>query len=185
MQQINIRAHERGVIRLFALSLSETEAKALRSKDPGSDTLDPEAVALQKEALGVTELDGTCVEVFPVADLEELGLAGYMIEGNGVDPDEIEPDRVKLAALDGWIMIVYSRAFRGKATVLRPAQALTLVATYNDPATEWTSETAIETASAKTSPVKSPPSDGAMMGRVAMIALLVLFALTGLIVWIA
>jgi hypothetical protein len=172
--------HERGVIRLFALSMTDDEAKVL-VRDDNAD-----AERLQSAALGIDALDTEYVEVFAVKVLEELGLAGYMIEGNGVPADQVEPDRTKLAALEGWVMVVYSRAFRGAAVTLAPAPELTLIATYHEPGTDWTDPNPLESkAATELTPAKTRPSDGAMMGRVAMVALLDMFALTGLVIWIA
>ena len=47
-------------------------------------------------ALGKAPDDPSRVEVFPVSNLEGLGLAGYLIEGCGVAESQIAPDRSRL-----------------------------------------------------------------------------------------
>ncbi len=170
---LNVEPNERGLVRVFALSMTEDEAKALQnSKDP--------------KILGRDSIDATFVEIFPVSDLEQLGVAGYLATGCGIDPTQIEPDKAKLNQLDGWVMIVFSRAFNGAATTLKPAPQLTLIGTYAEPGVDWSDKTTL-TSDAATTPAKSrkTPSDAAMSGRIAMIALLVIFALTFMLVWIA
>lgn len=180
---LTVRAHEQGMIRLFALSMTEDEAKPLRADPNAPDPARSERLAA---LLGVKDLDPDGVEVFAVADLEDLGLAGYMIEGNGVDARDIDPDRAKLAALDGWVMVVYSKAFAGEEATLRPAPQLTLIATYSEPGTDWSaSKPLTSTSAARQATDKKQPSDAAMAGRVATIALLVLFALTAVVIWVA
>lgn len=171
-----VQANERGRVRVFALSLTPQEARAL-ANDP----------AEQAKTLGLQTLDSTYVEIFPVADLDELGLVGYLIEGNGIDPDSLGKDRARLKALSGWVMVVYSRAFSEAALTLKTVPALTHIGTYTQPGVDWSSEQTLTSQAATTpsTPVKKPVSDAAMSGRIATLALLVLFALTAVMVWIS
>ncbi len=171
---ITIPAHEHGIVRVFALSMSEDEAKALRS-DNGA----------QKAMLGASSLNSDFVEVFPMSDIAEIGLSQYLEQGNGIDPAQLAPDRAKLAALDGWVMIIYSNAFGGSAQTLAPHNTLTLIGTYAEPGVDWSPKQTLlsEAATTPASP-KKKPSDAAMSGRIATLALLVLFALTALMVWV-
>ena len=121
MSPTEVPPQEAGKVRVYALSLSDSEAQAMRD--------DPQA---QARALGVDELDGTYTEVFRVSDLDTMGLPGYLRDGNGVAPGEIEADRGRLSALDGWVLIVYSRAFGGEARQLTPIPALTHIGTYSE-----------------------------------------------------
>lgn len=179
--QIDIPARETGRIRVFALSMTDDEAKALEN-DPAS----------RAQALGA-DIDPDYVDVFPLSNLEGVGLAGFLIEGNAIPPTQIAPDRDKLDKLDGlggWVLIVYSRAFRDAATVLKPGPALTLIGTYDETGTDWSASEKVTAEAAKpfTAPpetVRKKPSDAAISGRVATVALLVMFALTGLVIWIA
>lgn len=169
--------NERGVIRVFALSMTEAEAKALRD--------DPAAIS---SALGA-DVDADHVEVFPVSDLEGVGLVGYLAEGNAVPMDQLTPDRAKLDKLGGWVLIVFSRAFGDAPTALTPASSLTLIGTYGEIRTDWraTEKVAADSAKPYSGPQdtgKKKPSDAAMSGRIATIALIVLGLLTYLMIWI-
>lgn len=170
---IDVPSNERGMIRVFALSMTDKEARALKD--------DPEAIGT---ALGAS-VDAQHVEVFPVSDLEGIGLVGYLVEGNAVPPEQLSSDRAKLEKLGGWVMIVFSLAFGDRATALQPAPTLTLIGTYGETRTDWRATKTVEADSAKpySAPpetVKKKPSDAAMSGRIAMIALLVL----GLLTWV-
>jgi len=69
-QPIKILSTERGLVRLFSLSMTDAEAKALRDDSRAQNLI------LQAEVL-----DTHYVEIFPVSDLDELGLDGYLISG--------------------------------------------------------------------------------------------------------
>ncbi|APX12305.1 hypothetical protein [Tateyamaria omphalii] len=174
---IDIPTNERGVIRVFALSMTDKEAQALKD--------DPAAINM---ALGA-DVNADQVEVFPVADLEGVGLVGYLTEGNAVPMDQITPDRAKLEKLGGWVLIIFSLAFEDRAATLDPASSLTLIGTYGELRTDWGAAEKVEADSAKpysapSETVKKKPSDAAMSGRIAMIALIVLGILTYLMIWI-
>ena len=64
--------------------MNEEEATALRDS--------PDA---QEAALG-TKLNSAFVEVFPVADLEGVGLVGYLSDGAGVSGDQLAPEAHQL-----------------------------------------------------------------------------------------
>ena len=174
--QIEIPANERGVIRVFALSLTEAQAKTLRD--------DPAAL---RAALGA-QIDVEKVEVFAVSDLDAVGLVRYLGDGNAVSADQLAPDRAKLEKLGGWVCIVFSQAFRDQATTLAPSAALTLIGTYREAETDWRARQTVTADAAKpfTAPpetVKKRPSDAAISGRVATVALIVLGVLTWLMIW--
>jgi len=175
---ISVPAHETGVIRVFSLSMTDAEAKALRD--------DPDA----KNAVLGCNVNKDFVEIFPIADLDDIGLLGYLTLGNGVPAQELVPDRSKLEKLSGWVLIVFSQAFGGQPATLAPQPALTLIGTYGEARTDWRATQTVTAEAAKpfTAPpetVKKKPSDAAMSGRIATLALIVMFALTGLVIWIA
>ena len=188
---LDIAANETGLIRVFALSMSDEQAQALKvnSTDGQAET---DASALQDLALGGTKLNDAHIEVFPVADLGDLALPDYLIDGAGAKPEAIDTDRFKLSSLEGWVMLVYSSAFRGQKQTLTPAAQLTLVGTYPQVGIDWSPQIDLSTPSAlpqndgtPKADLKKHPSNAAMSGRVAMVALLVMFLLVGLMVWIA
>ena len=77
-----VKANERGMVRVFALSMTDAEAQILKTNEQdGDDNPTP-----QEQALGAAALDAGYVEVFPIKDLADLGLAGYLETGNGIDP---------------------------------------------------------------------------------------------------
>ena len=175
-----IPANERGRVRVFALSLTDAEARTL------SQT--PEAIA---EALGVDGLlDMEHVELFPISDLEGVGLAGYLTEGAGVPDAQLAADRAKLDKIGGWVLIVFSLAFGDRAATLRPAAPLTLIGTYGETRTDWNAPHEIPSEAAK--PYSAPaergkkrPSNAAMSGRVATLVLLLLAVFTYVFIRIA
>ncbi|WP_227267628.1 hypothetical protein [Roseobacter weihaiensis] len=180
---LSIPAAESGLIRVFALSLPEAEAKALKTDRA------PNGGHPVERALGAEKLVTKHVEVFPISDLGDMSLPDYLTEGAGAAVPPIDSDRAKLMALEGWVMIVYSSAFGGNAQDITPQSALTLIGTYAQEGTDWTNAIDIETASAvpQAAPVPEPkrrPSDAAMSGRIAMLALLVAFAVVGLMLWV-
>lgn len=122
---IEIPAEERGVIRVFNLDMAPEQARFLR---------EPGALA---QVLGIDEIDLDHVEIFPVSDLEELGLAGYLTQGCGIAETEITPDRERLAALQGHVLLLRSRAFGGAARRLTLSSQITHVASYGERPISW------------------------------------------------
>lgn len=179
---MSIKASETGLIRVFALSLSDDAAYRLKDD---SDVI-PHPV---EDALGTQNLNRAHIEVFAVSDLGDMPLADYMIEGPGAQENAIEPDRAKLAALEGWVMVVYSAAFSGQARDITPAPELTLIGTYPQEGIDWSGTVDLHTPSAQpqgdwTSASKKR-SDAAISGRIATLALLVAFGVVGLMIWVA
>mmetsp|Transcript_18247 Transcript_18247/g.28791 ORF Transcript_18247/g.28791 Transcript_18247/m.28791 type:complete len:160 (-) Transcript_18247:10-489(-) len=157
-QAIDVPANERGVIRLFALSMTDAEAKALKDN-----------TAAINAALG-TEVLPEFVEVFPLSDLDGVGILSYLNEGNAVPEEQLTPDRSKLEKLGGWVLIVFSQAFGDAAMTLDPQPALTLIGTYGETRTDYRATQTVTSEAAKpfTAPpetVKKKPSDAAMSGR--------------------
>lgn len=134
---IAIPENERGVVRIFALDMSPERAKFLR--EPGAAA----------QVLGIDTLDPANVEIFPLSDLDELGLAGYLAEGLGVPAAQLDGDRARLNAMAGWVMILRSRAFQDDPARLTPAKEITLIASYTEEATDWSDSGPIPTESAR------------------------------------
>lgn len=159
---LTIPAHDRGRVYLFALP-----------DDPA-----PDVAAL----LGVEVLDLAHVDVIRLADLEGVGLRGYLTEGMGIPAAEIGPEANRDT---GTVAVLRSPAFGGRRAEVIPAPGVRHLASYGEaraaaPGAPLRSASAGRAASGR--PV---PSQGAILGRVAMVALLVLFALAALMVWIA
>jgi hypothetical protein len=182
-RKITIPANEAGLVRVFSLSLTDEEAKTIKANE---GTPSPQA-----QALGVADLDPAHVEVFALADLGDMSLADYLIEGAGALPKPLHADRSKLAALEGWVMVVYSSAFGDSAVEAHPAPVLTLIGTYPQEGLDLSAPIDLSTPSALPREAESPeppakkrPSDAAMSGRIAMLALLVAFFVVGLMIWV-
>ncbi|WP_371225693.1 hypothetical protein [Roseovarius sp. 2305UL8-3] len=168
-ERFEINATERGIVRVFTVDLPEEEIEQF---DPAS-------------ALGVTSLDPQYAELFPVSDLKGVGLSGYMTEGLGIAEDEL--DKARLDALKGHVLIVLSAAFAGEAVTLTPKAPLRWIGTYTEERAPVQFEPLPDAAAQGqiTPQGKKAPSDAAMSGRVATLALLVIFVLTGIMIWIA
>ncbi len=171
MRTIDIPRNEHGQVRVFSVSLPDGAAETL--ENPGS----------LSTMLGA-EVDPKGVEVIRISDLDQLGLLGYLREGVDVQSEALDRDAAKLAALEGWVMLVYSTAFRGEAAVLNPALQLTLIGTYGrtksaPPESPLTSEAAAPyTGHAQTTPPN--PAGGRGAGAMVVDGLI---ALGALILW--
>lgn len=157
---VQVRPNETSVIRIFAMDMPAEQARF---------QTDPLAM---KQILGVDEIDPDYVEIFPLSDLDQLGLAGYLIEGCGVPEDAVATERERLNAVTGYVMLVHSRAFGGRGVTLTPT--LPLIATFNEPATDWSGEK-IESQSAKiyTSTRPAPRQTRAQTRRIGAIVFIV------------
>ncbi|MCA0929864.1 hypothetical protein [Ruegeria profundi] len=166
MSKLTIAPHERGVIRIFSLDMRPEEAKFLR--EPGA----------ADQVLGVQGLESGQIDVFPVSDLEDLGLFGYLNDGCGVSADQL--DHKGLEAIEGWVMVVRSAACGGRAATLTPDKRLRLIGFYTEEATNWTGEP-IETESAKpfSAPQTAPQDNKPRRVGSAIVALVVLLAVGG------
>jgi hypothetical protein len=120
---IHVRPNETRAIRIFSMEMTAQQAEF--QKDP---------IAMQ-QVLGIQDIDPKYVEIFALSDLDQLGLAGYLIEGCGVPESALAPERERLDALTGYVMLLHSQAFGGRAVTLKPT--LPLIATFNEPATDW------------------------------------------------
>lgn len=129
---LTVSAFEHRRIRVFQLDIDDGEIAAI--KDPAPDTA-PTAAAVA-QLLGLDWLNPDFFEIFPVEDLDGLGLAGYLVQGNGVCQAEVAPSLAQLNAVTGQVLIVYSSSFAGKAVTLCPTRQLRLIGAYGEPSTE-------------------------------------------------
>ena len=169
--KIEIKAGETGTVRVFASDLTK-------------DQIDGFDVA---SALGAATLDPEQIELFDVSDLQGLGLTGFLEEGHGIATDQLADMAPQLERLKGVILIVPSRALGGEKQILTPSAPLRLVGTFFEDRPPVSFETLPSGAAQGNvnTETKPGPSNAAMSGRVAMIALLVLAALVAVLVWIA
>lgn len=117
MTSLTIPAHDRLGVRVFAANLSP-------------DDLQRDKARLAAALLGDPDLDPEFVEIFDLADLSGIGLAGYLNDGLGVPEAALSRDRAQLDAMKGPVLILLSKALHGREVTLNLDPRLTLVATY-------------------------------------------------------
>lgn len=137
---VTVTADEFGILRLYALDVAPEHAQFLR--EPGA----------AEQMLGVEDLDDTQIDVFPVWDLEGFGLYGYLGEGCGISEDQL--DRARLEQVMGWVMLVRSDAFRGRAMDLTLDNRMEPIGCYRDNRTDWSARPLI---AASAEPYTAPP----------------------------
>lgn len=178
-ERFRIGADEQGLVRIFAVDLPAAEVARFAARGPSDWPL--------REALGAGQLDPQYLELFPVRDLEGVGLPDYMTEGLGIAEADVAEDRARLAALEGHVLVVLSRAFGGVAQEIAPRAPLRWLGTYPEARAPVRFRPLPDEAAKGqvAGPAGKRRSDAAMSGRVAMVALLVLFVLVAVMVWIA
>ncbi|WP_386680308.1 hypothetical protein [Loktanella sp. R86503] len=170
---LTIPANDHGLIRVFKITGPLPEGLSDRTPDA--------ILAL----FGTDALDPTYIDVVDTRDLSGLTLIDYLNQGYDI-PQEATVDPA-LRDLRGIAVLIMSRASAGRDVTLNLAPQVAHVTTTGAPA-RLAAPAAPLTSDAATGTVtggKAPPSNAAMSGRVATIALLVLFALVALMIWIA
>lgn len=164
---------ERDKIRVFAMD----------PPDPGTPAMTlAEAAAL----LNCPDLDTERLDWIALSDLAPLGLALYLVEGQGAEAAQVEPETARLDGLKGHVLVVPSAAVRGDPALLRPDARLTLVGTFDvdRPAVRFEALPAGGAKGVIGSTAKGG-SDRRAMGIVAMAALAAMLGFMAVMVWIA
>lgn len=147
-----------------------------------------EAVDRLADALGVDSLKPEDVQIVDLSAVREMGFSAFLMEAYGVAEDEVSALSKTLDDLKGHVAILRSGAFGGAAVTLPADGEARLVATLHEPKMSAPAPMPSYD-SAKGTPTggktRKPPSDKAMSGRIAMYALLFVFAFTIMFVWIA
>lgn len=117
MTSLFIPAHDRLGVRVFTAALTP-------------EAMQRDKASLVLKLLGDPDLDPAYVELFDVADLSDIGLAGYLSEGLGVPDTALEADRTLLQGLKGPVLVLLSKALHGRAVTLNPDPRLNLIGTY-------------------------------------------------------
>ncbi len=148
--------------------------------------LAPDAPDQLAQLLGTDALDPTYIDVVNIADLGPLMLSDYIAQGYDMATDAMDRDAVN--AITGYAILILSRAARSEKVTLSLAPGVRHVTTYA-PTMELIAPTHLPDASAKgvigSPPTKAPKSDARIGGMVATVALLLMFALVGLMIWVA
>ncbi|MEO0654936.1 MAG: hypothetical protein AAFY77_08710 [Pseudomonadota bacterium] len=125
-QEIEIAAHEQGVLRLFAIDLPPQEAQGfLRA-------FDETGTGVLAEGLGLPTLNPDYVEVFAGADIDDIGLSAYLVEGYSITDSALADDAARLDNMEGCFAVILSSAFDAHAQTLSVRPPLRLIATYRD-----------------------------------------------------
>ena len=170
---LTIPATDHGLIRIFKVT------------GPAPAGLAEKTPAALHGLFGTDALDLDYVDVVDTRELAGLTLLDYLHQGYDI-PDAALADPA-VRDLRGLVVLVMSRATRGQEVTLTLAPQITHVTTTGEPARLRMPGPAIATPSATGSVAggKSAPSDAAMSGRIATLALLVLFALVAVMIWVA
>lgn len=145
---------DRDTVHLFTVDLPEDDLWGFVTPDPISGEY-PLA-----KALGVDSLDPTQVEGAVAEDLVGIGLAGFMIEGIGVDQAAVEADRDSIDALTGSVVLIRGAAFDGAQVPLTPTAPLAHFGTWEMTPAATTMEpltSAAATGSVPPAPQPAPP----------------------------
>lgn len=119
MTRLTIPARDLLGVRVFRAALSPEDMQRDKAR-------------LLSALLGDPDLDPAHVEVFDVADLSDIGLAGYLTEGLGVPDSALDADRGMLQAIRGPVLILRSKALHGREGTLTLDPRLSLVGTYQE-----------------------------------------------------
>ncbi|WP_128515466.1 hypothetical protein [Tabrizicola thermarum] len=173
MITLTVPAQDRLGVRVFQAALS-------------ADEMQRDKAQLLQALFGDPDIDPAHVELFDVADLSDLGLAGYLAEGLGIPEAALQADRPPLDALKGPVVILLSRALHGREVTLSLDPRLTLVGTYREdrpPVHFEPLPTAAATGVLAPPPQPAPPAQRPTAVFVLMALALVLMAVVAL--WLA
>ena len=84
-------------------------------------------------ALGLPGLSPASVETFHARDLADYGLERYLTEAHGMDPASVGPDSARLAALEGPVVLLFSRHLPRDAKRIDPRAPLAFIGRYDAP----------------------------------------------------
>lgn len=171
---ISIPRNEHGQIRVF-------EAKI----DLSDQILNKTTEGLQ-QLFGTDQLDGNYVDIVKIKDLSSMQLADYILQGYDMATEPYDIPAVN--GIEGYAILVMSAASRDRPVTLTPAPWLRHVTTYVPRAQLEIIEPLSSTSAdgiISGPPGKAPKSDARIGGMVATVALIVMFLLVGLMVWVA
>ena len=175
---LTVPAGEHGKIRIFRIS--EPLFHALETA---------EDFAPLEKALGVIIAEPQDVQLIAADSLRGLGLAPFLAMGYGVSSADLDAAIGMQDATEDSFVVFRSGAFGGAAVTLTQGPDAELVAIFNEDGPDAPSLTPLtsESAAGVVEPAQSKPtkSNARISGMVATIALLVLFALVAVMIWVA
>ncbi len=165
---LHVPANPGETVYVFALDLPPADAEAFVEGGPGDNW--PLKVVLGAEALRAGH-----IESFAASDLEGVGLPGYLVEGLGIDAEDVAPDRTKLDAASQHIVILRAPAFDGVEQTLSPRPPLEHLGTYAQVQTEQRLVPLPGTSAESVIPptpgmAPAPPSRGPARGLIGLVA---------------
>ncbi len=171
---INIPNGSPDAVLVFSLDMRAEHMRFLRDE--------PEALA---QVLGLEghepPIDMTHAEIFDVADLEDLGLLGYLSEGLGIHETSLSENGLILDNLRGPVLLLRTRAFGGQSTTLTPSKPLTLIAQLGEYKTNWSDPSMTQNAPPQP---QSPRAARNRARRIGATLFAVVMTLIFLLVWI-
>ena len=171
---INIPANDHGAI--YVLELNR----------PAPEGLEEKTDAAMMAVLGPVLVNTDYVDAITPGMLSDMTLADLI--RNGYEMPVSERDAETLRGLFGTTVLVMSAAFGGKEMTVDLPADVRLVTTLRE-AAQMNAPRPITTESAKGAitpkPAKKQPSEAAMSGRIATIALVGMFLLVAIMIWIA
>jgi hypothetical protein len=171
---ITVPANEPQTLRVFAADLPKDDIARFQSQPNHIATL-----------LGVPTIDPAQIALFHTDDLADIGLVDYLLDGGGVTEAQLAPDRLTLAAYRGYVLTLRDAAFPTRPITMHPDSRLRWLGTYAEEVAPVRFEDLPDAAAAGVITGKPAKSDARIDGMVATFVLLFLFALTGLMIWIA
>lgn len=147
MSTIEINPNEHGVIRVFSVSRPIAQMAGMLAQSSKAD--------VAAELLNA-EVAPSDIELFALSDLAGMGLAPYLTEGHGIESATLKPDRARLEALDGYVLIYRPTKPFNDVRVLRPSTDLTLIGTYAEPRSSRAAAPIKSDAAAPYSAAKAP-----------------------------
>jgi len=175
-----VNEHEHGLVRVFLLDA------ALRDDTTTSGLYDAFC-----KAIGVGQLNADDVQSVDVEALEDMTLSDLLRAGYDVNEDDLTEYAFQLTALtntDAMVLIVRSGAFIDRPVTLKTDGAAQLIATLREPEAKMPTGALPNpdpNAVLESPPQKKRPSDAAMSGRIATVALVLMALLVWLMIWIA
>ncbi len=171
MSLISIPKAEHGVIRVFAISRPMSDMARMLTQRPKAE--------LASELLSHV-VNSEDIELFAISDLEGVGLPAYLTDGYDIDTDTVRTDRRRLDALDGYVLLLFSRISNDGDVSLNVTPDLTLIGTYTEPKAASTAapiaSTSAEPYSGATKAPKAPPRSrvGSALTALTVLAVLLL-----------